>query len=204
MAKKRRDEERDSSSLSKVAKVGAAALAIGGGAAIFNNTSLKRTLLGETLPAAKNAARMMGKELRDSKATRRGFDKRTTGKDLRDAFQLGKKTFKEERLKANSFKFNSSRKNNFYGQIKNIEQIRTSDAIKGIKANYEAELKKQEVFRIISKYAKKDDKTRDANTIKNTVLEGLAKINENTIVSDDNELAFSKFLDGHLDRKSVV
>lgn len=201
MAKKRRDKERDSSSVSKVAKVGAAALAIGGGAAVFNNTSLKRTLSSEFIPSAKTALKKANKELRDLKAIRNGFDKRTTGKDLRDAFRLGKKTFEEERnLRKNTFKFNSSRKNNLFGQIKNIDQVRTSDAIRGIKANYETELKKQEVFKLISKYAKKDDIVRNPQTIKNTALEAFQKINENTIVSSNNELVFSKFLDGHFNK----
>lgn len=201
MAKKRRDKERDSSTVSKVAKVGAAALAIGGGAAVFNNTSLKRTLSSEFIPSAKTAIKKTNKELRDLKATRTGLDKRTTGKDLRDAFRLGKKTFEEERkLRKDSFKFNSARKNNLFGQIKNIDQVRASDAIRGIKANYETELKKQEVFKLIAKYTKKENIERNPVTIKNTALEAYEKINENAVVSKDNKIAFSNFLDKYFNK----
>ena len=50
MSKKRRDKEHDSSTVGKVAKVGAAALAVGVGAAAFNNIGLTRKLTSEVLP----------------------------------------------------------------------------------------------------------------------------------------------------------
>lgn len=198
MTKKRRDKERDSSTISKVAKVGAAALAIGGGAAVFNNSSLKRSIMSEFIPSTKVALKKVNKELRDLRATRSGLEKRILGEDLRDAFRLGKKTFKEERtLRKNSFNVYGSRKNNLFGQIKNIDQIKASDAIRGIKSNYEAELKKQEVFNLISKYIKKDNIKRDPNTLKNTALEAYEKIYENTVIYKDNKKVFSNFLDKH-------
>lgn len=85
MAKKRRDKEHDSSTVSKVAKVGVAALAVGGSAALFNNSALKKKLVSETLPSATKAGKAISKELRDLKSTRSGLDKRTTGKDLQKA-----------------------------------------------------------------------------------------------------------------------
>ena len=85
MAKKRRDKEHDSSTASKVAKVGVAALTIGVGAASFNKSVLGRKIKTEILPSALKANKSIGKELRNAKATRSGLDKRTTAKDLKRA-----------------------------------------------------------------------------------------------------------------------
>lgn len=191
MAKKRSDKEHDSSSLSKVAKVGAAALAIGGGAAIFNNTPLKKSLLNETLPAARQAGKRFSKELRDLKSLRKGLDKRTTGLDLKKALAVGRKTFEEERnLRKDAFiTFNKATKKNLAGQIKNIEQVKTSDLLYGIKDSYKAELQKKEIYKLINKYSDKD-----SNVIKNLALEAYRKIEENAVETKDGKLGFSNFL----------
>lgn len=193
MAKKRRDKEHDSSTVSKVAKVGVAALAVGGSAALFNNSALKKKLVSETLPSATKAGKAISKELRDLKSTRSGLDKRTTGKDLQKAWNIGKKAFKEnnEFLKNNkSIKLDPTKKKNLFGTIKHFEQLKASDALYQIKDNLKSELQKKEIFELASSKFK----DKDANIIKNLAKEAYAKIDEHTIKSDNGELGFSDFL----------
>lgn len=146
MAKKRRDKQNDPSTASKVAKAGVAALAIGGSAALFNNSKLSRKLKSELLPSALETSKAIGKELRDSKATRRGLDKRNTLDDYKKAFSKGKQVYADaikERAAGKKIKADLSKKNNLPGLIKNIEQVKQGDLRTGIKDNYKGELQKQ-------------------------------------------------------------
>ena len=187
------DKEFDSSSLSKVAKVGAAALAVGVGAASFNNSALSRQLKSEILPALNGAKKTALKSLRDNKAIRKGLDKRTTGKDIKEALQLSKKSFKEAtaELKAkNKLRLDSSRKNNFLGATKHFEQIKTSDVIYGLRDNLKSELKKDNVFKLVNKH--KDKNSKAVTAIANEAYE---KIRQNTLKNKETgEIGFSDFL----------
>lgn len=202
MAKKRRDKERDSSTPSKLAKIGAATLAVTAGVAAFNHTGLRRKLNSELLPSALKAKKAFFKEVRESKALRTGFDKRTKGEDLKKAFNKSKETFNKEKevLKNSKIKFDGSRKNNIFGQMKNIEQKKARDVIRGLKANYESEIRKQIVFDLMSKYTEKNE-SLDAKTFMNTVLEGLESVKDNAIKDEEGNLHFNKnFLEKHLNK----
>ncbi len=197
--KKRTDKEHDSSSLRKVAKVGAAALALGAGVASFNNSGLKRQLSNEFLPALSGAKKTVFKSLRDSKATRKGLDKRTTGKDIKEALQLGKKTFKEatQELKAKQkIRIDSSRKNNFLGFVKHNEQIKNSDIIYGLRNNYKSELQKSYIFNhLLNKYGA----NKDGKKIVALANEAYEHIEENVLRKTDKagkqkDIGFSNFL----------
>ena len=191
MAKKRKDKKNDSSSVSKVAKVGAAALAIGGGAAIFNHTSFKKSLLSESLPAFKEAGKRFNKELRDLKSLRSGLDKRTTGLDLKKALTVGRETYaKEKKLRKDGLLgFNKSFKRNFYGQVKNIEQVKNSDLKFNLKSLYKTELQKKEIINLINKFSDKDP-----HIVKNLALEAYNKIEEHAVETSDGKIGFSNFL----------
>ena len=195
MAKKRRDKEHDSSTASKVAKVGVAALTIGVGAASFNKSALGRKIKTEILPSALKANKTIGKELRNSKATRSGLDKRTTAKDLKRAWEVGKQTFKDETnlRRSGSVKLNTHKKNNFLGAIKHFEQLKTSDISFQLKSNYRSELQAAEIAKLLSK---EKYKNKNPHTIKNLALEAYSSIEENTLKNKDNKLGFSDFLSG--------
>ena len=99
MSKKRRDKEHDSSTVGKVAKVGAAALAVGVGAAAFNNIGLTRKLTSEVLPALGSTTKQVSKDLRGYKSKRQGLDRRLQAKDIKNIYNnhlKANKTFKNE------------------------------------------------------------------------------------------------------------
>lgn len=199
MAKKRRDKEQ-SSTKQKIAKVGAATLAIGAGVAAFNHTGLRRKFNSEFLPSAIKAKKAFYKELRESKALRNGLDKRTKGEDLKRAFNKGKETFSKEKevLRHSKVKFDSSKKDNIFGQLKNIEQLKARDVIRGLKDNYQSELRKNAVFNLMAKYTEKNPEL-DAKTFMNTVMEGLESIHKNAVKDEEGNLHFNqKFLEKHL------
>ena len=194
MAKKRRDKQNDPSTASKVAKAGVAALAIGGSAALFNNSKLSRKFKSELLPSALKTSKAIGKELRDSKATRIGLDKRNTLDDYKKAFSKGKQVYADaikERAAGKKIKADLSKKNNLPGLIKNIEQVKQGDLRTGIKDNYKSELQKQWVNKLINKYSDKDSKQ-----VMNLAMEAYQSIKTNTIEDRNGSLAFSDFLDG--------
>lgn len=194
MAKKRRDKEHDSSSLSKVTKVGAAALTIGVGAAAFNNSALSKKIVTDLLPSTNKAGKVASKHLRDSKAVRVGLDKRTTGKDIKEAFNLGKKTFKEtsNALKANKkIRIDNTRKNTFHGAVKHFEQLKNSDVAYQIRDKYKAELKAKHIYKLINDPSLKG---KDEKAIMNLAKEAYEKLEENVLKSNDGKLGFTKFL----------
>ena len=196
--KKRRDNEHDSSTVKKVAKV--AALAVGVGAAYFNNPAIRKKLVTETLPSIAKTSKAVSKELRDSKALRKGLDKRTTGKDLQKAFKTGKKTFIEQskKLRDNPLRINSTRKNNLFGAIKHVEQIKAKDVLYGLKNNtHKGELQADAIYRLISKYSNKD-----ANAVRHLATEAFANIEENTLTTMDGNIGFSDFLSKHFRKAS--
>lgn len=195
MAKKRRDKEHDSSTASKVAKVGVAALTIGVGAASFNKSALGRKIKTEILPSALKANKSIGKELRNAKATRSGLDKRTTAKDLKRAWEVSKNTFRDESSlrRSNPIKLNTHKKNNFLGAIKHFEQLKASDITYQLKSNFKSELQAAEIAKLLSK---EKYKNKNPHTIKNLALEAYSNIEENTLKNKDNKLGFSDFLSG--------
>ena len=195
MAKKRRDKEHDSSTASKVAKVGVAALTIGVGAASFNKSALGRKIKTEILPSALKANKSIGKELRNAKATRSGLDKRTTAKDLKRAWEVGKNTFRDESSlrRSNPIKLNTHKKNNFLGAIKHFEQLKASDITYQLRSNFKSELQAAEIAKLLSK---EKYKNKNPHTIKNLALEAYSSIEENTLKNKDNKLGFSDFLSG--------
>lgn len=194
MAKKRRDREYDSSSLSKITKVGAAALTIGVGAAAFNNSALSKKIATDFIPSVNKAGKVASKHLRDSKAVRTGLEKRTTGKDIKEALTLGKKTFKEtsEALKANKkLRIDNTRKNTFHGAVKHFEQIKNSDVAYQFRDKRKAELMAKNVYKLIGDPKYKD---KDKMVIAQLAQEAYAKLEENTLKGENGKLGFTKFL----------
>ena len=194
MAKKRRDKEHDSFSLSKITKVGAAALTIGVGAAAFNNSALSKKIATDFIPSVNKAGKVASKHLRDSKAVRTGLEKRTTGKDIKEALTLGKKTFKEtsEALKANKkLRIDNTRKNTFHGAVKHFEQIKNSDVAYQFRDKRKAELMAKNVYKLIGDPKYKD---KDKMVIAQLAQEAYAKLEENTLKGENGKLGFTKFL----------
>ena len=147
MSKKRRDKEHDSSTVGKVAKVGAAALAVGVGAAAFNNTGLTRKLTSEILPALGSTTKQVSKDLRGYKSKRQGLDRRLQAKDIKNIYNKhlkANKTFKEEiasRASRETLRLNTDNKRlSLAGQLKNIKQVVNNDLGHKLKAGLESEL----------------------------------------------------------------
>lgn len=193
MAKKRRDKQRDPSTANRIAKAGTAALAIGGSAALFNNSSLKRKLSSEIIPSALKSGKKISKELRNSKATRIGIDKRNTLDDYKKAFSKGKKTFaKEMEARAKGkLKVDLSTKKNFAGLVKNVEQIKTGDLKTILRENYKSEAQKQWIDRLTTAF-----KDKDENHIRDIALNAYRGIKANTVEDiSTGKIAYSSFLD---------
>lgn len=195
MSKRRRDEKHDSSSLGKVAKVGAAALSVGVGVAAFKHTNLSRKLTSEYIPALNKTSKQVSKELRDLKSTRKGLDRRLQATDLRTIYNnhlKDNRTFKSEvnRLRGNPLKINSSSKSaNLPGQIRNISQVVKNEAGQKAKEAYKAESKLKAVKELAYKF--KDKNQKDIIDLSDSAFK---VIDENVIEIDKDNIVFSDFL----------
>ena len=120
MAKKRRDKERDSSSVGKVAKVGAAALAVGVGAASFSKLGYTKKLTSEIAPAVIGTTRSIKKDITKAKASRTSLKKGLKMQDLYDTYhnhlkdnKTSKKELQQSKINAKkNIKLNNDEKRN--------------------------------------------------------------------------------------------
>lgn len=192
MSKRRRDEKHDSSSLGKVAKVGAAALSVGVGVAAFKHTNLSRKLTSEYIPALNKTSKQVSKELRDLKANRKGLDRRLQATDLKTIYDKHLKenrTFKSEvnRLRKDPLKIDTSNKSkNLPGHIKNIAQVVRNDAGQTAKEAFKAESQQRAVRELAFKY--KDKNIEHVNDLANNAFKA---IDENAFKMNNGELIFS-------------
>ena len=162
MSKKRRDKEHDSSTVGKVAKVGAAALAVGVGAAAFNNIGLTRKLTSEVLPALGSTTKQVSKDLRGYKSKRQGLDRRLQAKDIKNIYNnhlKANKTFKNElalRTKKEALRINTDTKRlSLAGQLKNIKQVINNDLGHKLKSGLESDLQQRFIEELALKYKDK-------------------------------------------------
>lgn len=193
MARKRRDKERDSSTAQKITKVGIAALAVGGGAALFNNSSFGKKFYSELVPSAIKTGKTLSKELRDSKALRSGLDKRNTLDDYRKAFSKSKKVYVKEmaeRATGKKIRTDLSKKNTLAGFVKNTHQVINGDLKLAIKDNYKSQLEEQLINVLQKTYSEKNSKQ-----VRNLAQNAYKAIKANTIKTKDDQLIFSNFLD---------
>lgn len=202
MAKKRIDKEHDSSTTSKVVKVGAAALAVGVGAASFNRTNLNMRMHKEVLPALTKTTKNISKDIKLSKASgnRTGFEKRLKAKDIRNAFDnnIGlkgekfKQAMKEEGSK--KIKFSASNKKTFANKALNAYQFKNNDlrsAVKGIaKDGFIEENKNKTIF---PKFAQDKRNYKEVNSLFHQAYE---QIQSNTLGDDIS----SEYLEGRFNK----
>lgn len=199
MSKKRRDKEHDSSTIGKVAKVGAAALAIGMGAAAFNNTGLTRKLTSEVLPALGSTTKQVSKDLRSYKSKRQGLDRRLQAKDIKNVYKnhlKGNKTFNNERTnRANTKTFKLStdnKKNSLAAQIKNIKQVINNDLGQSLRRDgLETVLQMEHIKELSLKYKDK----ASFEDIKTLASSAYKKIDTQYVKNAKGENSYSDFLD---------
>lgn len=199
MSKKRRDKERDSSKIGKVAKVGTAALAIGVGAASFSRVGLSQKLTSEFLPALAASKKTIAKEMREIKSHRKGFDRRLQAKDIKKIYDENLKNNrllkKELELRHNKpIRIDTSKKaDNIFAQIKNIKQVVNNDLGRELRKGYKS-IKVQDMINDLAE-AHKD---KSYTSIWELSRDAYAKIKENhtTIKVDGKEKhVFTNFLD---------
>ena len=198
MSKKRRDKEHDSSTVGKVAKVGAAALAVGVGAAAFNNIGLTRKLTSEILPALGSTTKQVSKDLRGYKSKRQGLDRRLQAKDIKNIYNKhlkDNKTFKNEianRANARTLRINTDdKRNSIVGQIKDIKQIINNDLDHKLKNGLMSKMQQNHIEILFSKYKDKAS-FEDVKAIASSAYE---RINTNTIKNKNGKNSYSNFLD---------
>ena len=202
MAKKRRDKERDSSTVGKVAKVGAAALSVGVTAASFAKKGYTKKLTSEIVPTVIGASKTINNDLRKARASRSGLNKGIKMQDTYDTYQnhlKGHKLLKSEysKAKVNSRKNikikTDDKRKSLFGQIKNTIQTEYNDLDRGLKealrSEYELKYLKDKV---IPKY-----KDKDAAFLKQVTENAFAVIEENTTVDKKGKRGFSSFMDKH-------
>ena len=199
MSKKRRDKEHDSSTIGKVAKVGAAALAIGVGAAAFNNTGLSRKLTTEVLPALGSTSKSISKDLRTYKSKRQGLNRRLQAKDIKNIYDSHLKnnnTLKKElELRAKqSIKFDiSDKRTNLVGQVINIKQVINNDLPRALKNDAAlSKLQKEKIDELALKNKNKNYK--DINALAQSAFKEI----DSNHAERDGVYSFSDFLDERL------
>ena len=198
MSKKRRDKEHDSSTIGKVAKVGAAALAVGVGAAVFNNIGLTRKLTSEVFPALGSTTKQVSKDLRTYKSKRQGLDRRLQAKDIKNIYNKhlkDNKTFKEElasRANTKTLRINTdNKKSSLVGQLKNIKQVVNNDLGHKLKAGLKSELQQNFIEDLALRYKDK----ASFKDIKALATFAYKNINSNFIKGKDGKNVYSNFLD---------
>ena len=198
MSKKRRDKEHDSSTIGKVAKVGAAALTVGVGAAVFNNIGLTRKLTSEVFPALGSTTKQVSKDLRTYKSKRQGLDRRLQAKDIKNIYNKhlkDNKTFKEElasRANTKTLRINTgNKKSSLVGQHKNIKQVVNNDLGHKLKAGLKSELQQNFIEDLALRYKDK----ASFKDIKALATFAYKNINSNFIKGKDGKNVYSNFLD---------
>lgn len=205
MSKKRRDKEHDSSTVGKVAKVGAVALSVGVGAAAFKHTGLSRKLTSEILPALGSTRKQVTKEIRDLKAERQGFSRRLQAKDIKQVYEnqlRGGKTLKDEMAKRAqaAIKFDSSNKNsNIVGQIVNLKQVINNDLGHGLKDAVKSKYELKAIEELAYKY--KDKNFKDIKTLASNAFK---ELEANYTKNRDGKVTYSDFLDKRLKAAGFV
>ena len=201
MSKKRRDKEHDSSTVGKVAKVGAAALAVGVGAAAFNNIGLTRKLTSEVLPALGSTTKQVSKDLRGYKSKRQGLDRRLQAKDIKNIYNnhlKANKTFKNElalRTKKEALRINTDNKRlSLAGQLKNIIQVIYNDLGHKLKSGLESDLQQRFIEELALKYKDK----ASFEDIKTLASSAYKDINTNFVKGKVGKNSYSDFLDKRL------
>lgn len=199
MSKKRRDKERDSSKIGKVAKVGTAALAIGVGAASFSRVGLSQKLTSEFLPALAASKKTIAKEIREIKSHRSGFDRRIQAKDIKKIYNENIKNNrllkKELELRHNKpIRIDTSKKaDNIFAQLKNIKQVVNNDLSHELRKGYKSLKVKDMINELAEAHSDKS-----YTSIWELSKDAFAKIKENhtTIKVDGKEKhVFTDFMD---------
>ena len=195
MSKKRRDKEHDSSTIGKVAKVGAAALAVGVGAAVSSNIGLTRKLQTELLPALSSTKKQISKQVRDLKSERHGLDRRLQAKDIKKVYDKhlkDNKTFKaEQALRARqAIKFDvTNKKNNMVGQLVNINQVINNDLGRGLKEGFTSIRQRETIEKLALKH-----KDKSFVNVNNLARNAFSEIGENHTVNKDGTVVFSDIM----------
>ncbi|MEG1494742.1 MAG: hypothetical protein RR406_00360 [Bacilli bacterium] len=205
MAKKRRDKERDPSSIEQVAKVGKAALSLGIGAASFTKKGYARKLTSEVAPALIGTTRAIKKDVRNIRSTKKGISKRLDIKDLESVYKSHlkeNKTFKKQ-LKENAIgkkknvKLNIDGKNkSIFGQYINYQQVVSNELRRTSRDLYRG--KKETDF--INNQLTGLFKNKNTDHLREAAFDAFAKIEEFTTVNSKGEKFFSPFIDDSIKR----
>ncbi|MGL4877975.1 hypothetical protein [Paraclostridium dentum] len=201
MTKKRRDKKNDSSSISKVAKAGGAALAIGVGAASFNKSALGKKVVSEILPAALNTSKKIGKDLREHKTSRGGSKRRIVATDIRDVYNKNKNTFNEQ---LSLFKKDNNKPIRINTYDKRRSLIASArDFQQNINNNLEFKLKeslKGELSNNLSNNLQDKYSKYNAKHIDELFMDAMQGITENRTINKNGVTEYSDFLDGKFKR----
>lgn len=204
MAKKRRDKERDSSSVGKVAKVGAAALSVGVTAASFAKMGYTRKLTSEIVPTVIGASKTINSDLRKARASRDGFNKGIKMQDIYDTYQnhlknnnLLKNEYKKAQIQSRkNIKIKTDdKRSSIFGQVTNAYQTIYNDLNTGLKEAVKSQYELKYIQeKLVTKY-----KDKNEMFIKQIADNAFANIEENTIIDKNNKRGFSSFLDKHFE-----
>lgn len=199
MAKKRRDKERDSSSIGKIAKVGTAALSVGVGAAYFSRKGYTKKLTSEIFPAVIGTKQAITKDLKIARASRNSLNKNIQMQDIYDTYQNHLKnnvTFKREleknKIGNKKIKLNSDKKGkSFAGSIKNFFQTKFNDLDMSLKMHVKNEMQEHYLKNeVLPKY-----KNKEVKQLKELTEYAFAVIDEYTLINDKGEKGYSSFVD---------
>lgn len=153
MVKKRRDKERDPSSVQRVAKLGGTALAIGAGAVLFNRSDMGMKIHSEIMPALSKTQKGIRNDLKGKKITAKLLDntyKKNIGLKGEKIKALAKesgirKTITNPdgstRVVGQQIKLNIDKNNNLFGRYKASEQIIKNSLVTDIKNVYKNTVK---------------------------------------------------------------
>lgn len=201
MAKKRRDKERDSSSIGKIAKVGTAALSVGVGAAAFSKLGYTKKVASEIFPAVKNTKKVISQDLQKARAVRSRDKKGLKAQDIYNTYHnhlKNNKTFKKElektKIENKKVKLNTARKkDSFPAAIKNFFQTTYNDLDRHIKNALTAELQESYIKNeLIPKY-----KHYEIKNLREIANNAFAAIDEYTLINEDGSRQYSEFMEKH-------
>lgn len=208
MAKKRRDKERDSSSVGKIAKVGKAALSIGVGAAYFSKKGYTRKFTSEIFPALQKTKKAISTDLSKARAVRSRNKKGLKAQDIYDTYQnhlknnnTFKKALEETKISnKNKLKLKTDYKNDSYAAlIVNTHQTRYNDLRHSIEKGANAELQMKFIMNeLIPKYKQYGIKELD-EIAKNA----FRAVDEFTLIDRQGKKGYSSFIDKHFDQANI-
>jgi predicted KAP-like P-loop ATPase len=167
LAKKRRDSERDPSSVKRVLKAGGAVLAVGAGMALLSRTG-KLSQFNDVMPVLRDTSRKFNKELLGKNKTAMNYYN-AYNKAIGKKGEVVKRALRERKSlvqdAAKSLDYNPStaKLTNAIGQLKHIAQTANVENIKNVD-----QLQFEKIKKGIKQGLKKKSDGTDSDFLKNT------------------------------------